>query len=66
MPGGMNGVQLTVEARRLRSGLRVLLTSGYTGADLADKGLPDDVPLLNKPYQREDLANKLRVVLGRH
>jgi CheY-like chemotaxis protein len=66
MPGGMNGVQLAVEARRLRPDLRVLLTSGYTGADLADKDLPDDVPLLNKPYQREDLANKLRVVLGRH
>ncbi|WP_375454402.1 MASE4 domain-containing protein [uncultured Methylobacterium sp.] len=65
MPGGMNGVQLSVEARRLRPGLRVLLASGYTGSALGDEGLPADLPLLNKPYRREDLADKLRVVMGR-
>jgi CheY-like chemotaxis protein len=65
MPGGMNGVQLSVEARRLRPGLRVLLTSGYTGSALDGQGVPDDLPLLSKPYQREELATKLRIVLGR-
>ncbi|WP_423794563.1 MASE4 domain-containing protein [Methylobacterium durans] len=65
MPGGMNGVQLSVEARRLRPGLRVLLTSGYTGAALDGQGVPDDLPLLSKPYRRDELANKLRIVLGR-
>ena len=35
MPGGMNGVQLAVEAARVRPGLRVVLTSGYTGEALA-------------------------------
>ena len=29
MPGGMNGAQLAAEARHLRPGLKVLLTSGY-------------------------------------
>jgi hypothetical protein len=28
LPGGMNGAQLAVEARRIRHGLKVLLTSG--------------------------------------
>jgi signal transduction histidine kinase len=65
MPGGMNGVQLSVEARRLRPDLRVLLTSGYTATALQDGSVPADMPLLNKPYQREDLADKLRVVLAR-
>lgn len=65
MPGGMNGVQLSVEARRLRPGLRVLLTSGYTGTALDDQGVPADLPLLSKPYQREELATKMRLVLGR-
>jgi signal transduction histidine kinase len=65
MPGGMNGVQLAVEARRLRPGLRVLLTSGYTGSVLGEHGVPPDQPLLSKPYLREDLAEKLRVVMGR-
>ena len=65
MPGGMNGVQLSVEARRLRPGLRVLLASGYTGTALGEQGVPADLPLLSKPYRREDLADKLRVVMGR-
>jgi signal transduction histidine kinase len=64
MPGGMNGVQLSVEARRLRPGLRVLLTSGYTGTALDEHAVPADLPLLSKPYRRDELANKLRVVLG--
>ncbi|WP_430911989.1 MASE4 domain-containing protein [Methylobacterium sp. sgz302541] len=66
MPGGTNGVQLAVEARRHRPGLRVLLTSGYTGSALGEHGVPADQPLLSKPYLREDLAEKLRVVMGRH
>ena len=66
MPGGMNGVQLSVEARRLRPGLRVLLTSGYTGTALDGQGVPDDLPLLSKPYQRDELADKIRIVLGWH
>ncbi|MEG9524189.1 MAG: MASE4 domain-containing protein [Hyphomicrobiales bacterium] len=64
MPGGMNGVQLSVEARRLRPGLRVLLTSGYTGTALDEHAVPADLPLLSKPYRRDELANKLRIVLG--
>jgi signal transduction histidine kinase len=64
MPGGMNGVQLSVEAKRLRPDLKVLLSSGYTGAVLGSSGLPDDMPILNKPYRREDLATKLRMVLS--
>jgi CheY-like chemotaxis protein len=65
MPGGMNGVQLSVEAKRLRPELKVLLSSGYTGAALGSSGVPEDMPILNKPYRREDLAKKLRTVLSR-
>jgi CheY-like chemotaxis protein len=64
MPGGMNGVQLSAEARRLRPGLRVLLTSGYTGSALGEDSMPADLPLLGKPYLREQLAEKLRPVMG--
>ena len=63
MPGEFNGVELAGEARRIRPGLKVLLTSGYTA--LADRNeLPADLPLLTKPYMREDLATKLRLVIG--
>jgi signal transduction histidine kinase/CheY-like chemotaxis protein len=61
MPGGMNGVQLAVEAGRLRPGLRVLLTSGYTDEALSEHSVPVDVPILTKPYRREELAERLKV-----
>src|SRR5215831_1541642 len=66
MPGGMNGTQLAVEARRIRPELKVLLTSGYTAAALSrEHGLPDNLNVVEKPYQREELAKKLRLVIGR-
>jgi len=65
MPGGMNGVQLAVEARRIRPELKVLLTSGYTATALSrEHGLPDNLNVVEKPYQREELAKKLRLVIG--
>ncbi len=64
MPGGMNGAQLAVEARRIRPGLKVLLTSGYTAEALArEHGMPLDLEVLGKPYRHEDLADKLRLVM---
>lgn len=64
MPGGMNGAQLATEARILRPDLKVLLTSGYVG-DAANNDLREiDLPVLNKPYRRDELAEKLRLVLG--
>jgi signal transduction histidine kinase/CheY-like chemotaxis protein len=63
MPGGMNGVQLAVEARRLRPRMKVLLTSGYT-ALTDDRDVPPDVLLLPKPYRRAQLATQLSVVMA--
>jgi signal transduction histidine kinase len=66
MPGGMNGAQLAVEARRIRPDLKVLLTSGYTAEALTkEHGLPADVEVLGKPYRHADLAQKLRLVIKR-
>jgi signal transduction histidine kinase len=65
MPGGINGPQLAIEARRLRPGIKVLLTSGYTSAALSNEhGLPVELPVLSKPYRREELAAQLRVIAG--
>jgi CheY-like chemotaxis protein len=64
MPGGMNGAQLAVEARRLRPALKVLLTSGYAGGALGDQRGAENVPMLAKPYRREDLAQQIRLVLS--
>jgi two-component system NtrC family sensor kinase len=61
MPGGMNGLQLSVEAKRLRPSIKVLLTSGYIG--LSGMDLPEDIPLLPKPYNRDQLSVRLDAVL---
>jgi signal transduction histidine kinase len=65
MPGGMNGAQLAMEAQDLRPDLKVLLTSGYTAAALTrEHGLPEQMDVLRKPYRREDLARRLRLIIG--
>jgi two-component system, NtrC family, sensor kinase len=64
MPGGLNGIQLAEEARRLRPTLKVLLTSGHSTSVLTDKhGLAKAFPVLGKPYRRDQLAANLRELL---
>ena len=65
MPG-MNGRQLAEHAARLRPQLKVLYTSGYAEGGIVHGGRIDEgVHLLSKPYRREELARRLREVLGR-
>jgi PAS domain S-box-containing protein len=64
MPGGMNGRELADEVVRRRPGMKVLYTSGYTENAIVHHGrLDPGVALLNKPYRKKDLAEKLRQVL---
>jgi PAS domain S-box-containing protein len=64
MPGGMNGRQLADEIERRRPGTKVLFTSGYTENAIVHHGrLDPGVALLNKPYRKKDLAEKVRQVL---
>ena len=59
MPG-MTGLELAEKARQLRPNLRVLLATGY--ADLPS-GMKTDLPRLSKPFQQQDLARQLTVIL---
>lgn len=62
---GTNGVELAQEARRMRPGLAVLLTSGYTraeGAHGAEQGI-EAFELLHKPYRREQLVSAIQRLL---
>jgi signal transduction histidine kinase/CheY-like chemotaxis protein len=63
MPGGMNGAQLAAAARQMRPSLKILLTSGYVGAP-GGQDIAQDLPVLTKPYRRDELARQLRVVLA--
>ncbi|HZC17402.1 MAG TPA: response regulator [Caulobacteraceae bacterium] len=64
MPGPVKSRDLAREALRLRPGLPVLFTSGYTENAIVHHGrLDEGVQLLSKPYTREDLARRIRVLL---
>ena len=64
MPGSLNGDALAHEALAARPGLKVLLTSGYAGPMLEDRGLTADLPILAKPYHRDDLLLRLQSLLS--
>jgi DNA-binding NtrC family response regulator len=64
MPGGRSGVDLAHEAVRLRPGLPVILSSGYTGEALGPAERAP-WPLLRKPYSAEALAAIIEDALER-
>ncbi len=66
MPGGMNGVDLSRELAALRPEIKVLYTTGY--ADHAGMSPADEhagLDLLRKPYEKEELAARIRSILDR-
>ena len=66
MPGPVSSTELAAHARRLLPRIAVLFTSGYTRNALLDGGrLQAGVHLLSKPYQRVQLAHKIRATLRR-
>jgi DNA-binding response OmpR family regulator len=65
MPGSISSVEMVRQAQALKPGLKVLFTSGYTQNAIVHGGRLDlGVELLSKPYGREELARKIRHVLG--
>jgi CheY-like chemotaxis protein len=65
MPGLMNGRMLAEAALKIRIGLKVLYTSGYTENAIVHHGrLDPGVLLLAKPYRKADLARMIRMALG--
>jgi signal transduction histidine kinase/ActR/RegA family two-component response regulator len=61
----MNGRQLAEEARRRRDDLKVLYFTGFTRNAIVHNGLLDQgVHLMTKPFTLEQLAAKVREMLG--
>jgi len=65
MPNGCNGHELVKAARKLRPGMKALLTSGYSEQFITLRGDSEnrEVPLIGKPYRRDKLAAEVRKVL---
>jgi PAS domain S-box-containing protein len=64
MPGPVGSRELAERAQALHPGLPVLFTSGYSQDVIVHHGrLDEGVQLLSKPYQKEDLARRVRALL---
>jgi CheY-like chemotaxis protein len=64
MPGGMSGRELAEKAMKLRPGIKVLYTSGYTDNAIVHQGrLDPGVLLLMKPYRKSQLADMVHRAL---
>jgi PAS domain S-box-containing protein len=64
MPGPINGFQLAKAVAARRPGIKVLFTTGFEdGTFESDGPLAPDTLLLAKPYQRNELAGKIRDAL---
>jgi CheY-like chemotaxis protein len=65
MPGGMSGREVVNAARKLKPGIKVLLTTGYA-EDLAraEELERESLRVLRKPYRQADLAAALQEVLA--
>ncbi|MEX3968423.1 PAS domain S-box protein [Paraburkholderia sp. EG286B] len=65
MPGPLKSPDMARQALEMLPHLKVLFTSGYTQNAIVHGGrLDDGVELISKPYSRDQLARKIRNVLG--
>jgi signal transduction histidine kinase/CheY-like chemotaxis protein len=64
LTGGMNGRQLAEEAMKMRPGLKVLFTTGYTPNAIVHHGrLDEGINFIGKPFSAAALLTKVRAVL---
>ncbi len=60
----LNGPQLAFRLAETRPPFRVLFTSGYSGDTMIEEGALDaDMPLLQKPFSRDELTRRVREAL---
>ncbi len=66
LPGGLRGPEVAIKARETKPNLNVLFMSGYTQNALeSHTELGDSALLLNKPFRKKDLAEKIREAIER-
>jgi PAS domain S-box-containing protein len=64
LPGGMNGVEIAEQAVQIQPGIKVLFTTGYAENAVTYRGkLQPGAALVNKPYRRAELLDKVRAML---
>lgn len=63
---GINGLNVSAQLTAMRPDLKVIYMSGYPGAVIGEKGgMAEGITFLPKPYGPDELADKVREVLGK-
>jgi DNA-binding response OmpR family regulator len=65
LPGGISGLEVGREARRVRPDLPVLLTSGYAGEERACRMAEAEFELIAKPCPQAELLARIGAAVGR-
>jgi PAS domain S-box-containing protein len=64
LPGGMNGVEIAKEAKRLLPDIKILYTTGYADTVVVENDLfNDEKSFIRKPYEFKDLVEIVRSIL---
>jgi len=64
LPGGMNGVEIARQAQKLQASIKILYSTGYAeNANVQVSKMVARGLLVNKPYLRAELLEKVRHVL---
>jgi len=64
LPGNFSGSMLAVEARKIQPGIKIVYMSGYTQKAITRNGqIENGAIMLQKPFRRAELAQKLRQAL---
>jgi PAS domain S-box-containing protein len=67
LPGGVDGLQIAEQARRLQPRIAILYTTGYAKDALLDENRAvNRAMVLNKPYRSEELLTATRSILDLH
>ena len=63
---GINGLNVSAQLTAMRPDLKVIYMSGYPGTTIGEKdGIAEGIAFLPKPYGPDELASKVREVLGK-
>ncbi len=64
LAGGMSGPELSEKAKCIQPAMRILFMSGYPSEAMVRRGeLEQGANMLNKPFRKADLAQKVRGAL---
>ena len=65
LPGGINGFEIADQAKGIQPNIKILYTTGYADNAVVQNGnLDSRVPVINKPYRRAELLEKVRAMLN--